>query len=79
MTQCEQVLDYIDKHGAITQLDAERFGCRRLASRVCDLKKQGYGIISRMVDVGCRDGRTVKVARYEIGTDGERKGEEAAN
>lgn len=66
-TQCDQVLAYIETHGAITQLDAEKFGCRRLASRVCDLKKQGYGIISRLVDVQCSDGRIVKVARYEMG------------
>lgn len=67
MTQCEMILAFMANHGSITQLDAEKFGCRRLASRVCDLKKQGYGIISRLVDVQCSDGRIVKVARYEMG------------
>lgn len=67
MTQCDQVLDYIERHGSITQLDAETFGCRRLASRICDLKHDGYPIIRQMVDVTCKDGRIVKVARYEMG------------
>lgn len=67
MTQCEMILAFMANHGSITQLDAEKFGCRRLASRICDLKKQGYGIISRLVDVQCKDGRIVKVARYEMG------------
>lgn len=67
LTQCEMVLAYIANNGHITQLDAETFGCRRLASRVHDLKKQWYDIISRLVDVQCSDGRIVKVARYEMG------------
>ena len=47
MTQCEKILDYMRLNGSITPLDALReFGCMRLASRITDLKAQGYDIIS---------------------------------
>lgn len=40
LTQCERILQYIEENGSITQLDALReFGCMRLASRMCDIKK----------------------------------------
>ena len=42
-TQCEKVLSRLKK-GPITQAIAYRMGIYRLASRVYDLKKQGYDI-----------------------------------
>lgn len=45
MTQKQQVLNYIDCFGSITQLEAIRdLGIMRLASRVSDLKRDGYKI-----------------------------------
>lgn len=42
-TQCERILDYISDFGSITSFEAIRdLGCMRLASRICDLKRQGY-------------------------------------
>lgn len=41
-TQCERILDYISDFGSITSFEAMRdLGCMRLASRICDLKRQG--------------------------------------
>ena len=40
VSQCERILDYIEKNGSITQIDALReFGCMRLASRISDIKR----------------------------------------
>ena len=67
MTQCEKILDYMRLNGSITQLDALReFGCMRLASRITDLKAQGYDIISKMESNKNRYGDTVRYARYTL-------------
>lgn len=55
------------KHGSITQLDAFLdIGCWRLASRICDLRKQGYNIKRDMITVKNRDKEDVQVARYSL-------------
>lgn len=67
MTQCEKILAYIQENGSITPLDALReFGCMRLASRVNDLKRAGYVIISEMETKQNKYGDTVKYARYRM-------------
>lgn len=64
-TQCERIIDYIEEKGSITQLDALReFGCMRLASRMCDIKKMGYGVIMKMETAKNRYGEPVRYARY---------------
>ncbi len=67
MTQCEKILDYIRLNGSITPIDALReFGCMRLASRINDLKNQGYNIVSKIEINKNRYGDTVRFARYTI-------------
>ena len=57
MTQKELILKYIDINGKITPKEAEDFiGCMRLASRICDLKKDGHKIVSKKVKVKTRSG-----------------------
>lgn len=66
-TQAERVLEYITAFGSITQFEALRdLGVMRLASRVSDLKKQGYPIISTMETVKNRYGEKCYVKRYRI-------------
>ena len=68
MTQNEQVLDYMQKYGSITALDAMRdLGCMRLASRISDLKKDGHTIITFSRTVVRRDGTKARVAEYRLG------------
>ena len=68
MTQCEKIVSYLERHGSITQREALReCGCMRLASRICDLRKAGYGIRSEMVEVENADGTRAFVARYSLG------------
>ena len=41
-------------------------GCWRLASRISDLRKQGYAIKREMIKVKNRYGESVPVARYSL-------------
>lgn len=72
VTQCERILHYINENGSITQLEALReFGCMRLASRMCDIKKMGYAVEKKMAVAKNRYGEPVHFAEYTI----KRKGE----
>ena len=64
-TQAQRVLDYIRKHGSITQIQAlQEIGVMRLASRVSDLRKQGFDIKGETVAVKNRFEETCYVKRY---------------
>jgi hypothetical protein len=66
-TQSQRVLDYIDEFGSITQIDALRdLGVMRLASRISDLKKQGYPITSDVEAVKNRFGESCYIKRYSL-------------
>lgn len=67
MTQNEKVLNYMEKFGSITQLEAlSDLGIMRLASRISDLKKQDYKIKKEMVKSKNRFGENVQFARYSL-------------
>ena len=66
-TQAQRVLDYIEDFGSITQLEALKdLGVMRLASRVSDLKKQGYIIESKPEAVVNRYGEKCYIKRYSV-------------
>ena len=66
-TQCNKVLEYMRRYGSITQLEALRdIGCMRLASRISDLRYQGYAIGRRMKTSKNRDGEDVHFAEYYL-------------
>lgn len=66
-TQAERVLGYIETFGSITQLDALKdLGVMRLASRISDLKKQGYPIKSEIEAVKNRFDETCYIKRYSL-------------
>ena len=66
-TQRQQILRYLYDHDVITASEAERrLGVGRLASRIFELKKQGYPITRKMVEVVKRDGTTTRVAAYHL-------------
>lgn len=67
MTQAQRVLDYLDENGSITQLEALKdLGVMRLASRISDLRKQGYPIKSDVVAVKNRFGESCHIKRYSL-------------
>lgn len=71
-TQVQRILDYMDQFGSITQMDALKdLSCMRLASRISDLKRKGYPILSKTEAVKNRFGETCYIKRYYI-QDGER-------
>lgn len=66
-TQNQRILDYIAEFGSITQLEALRdLGVMRLASRISDLKKRGYPIVSKQVAVKNRFEETCYIKRYSL-------------
>jgi hypothetical protein len=66
MTQIQEILTHIKKHGSITTLEAFRLGITRLASRVFEMKERGIDIRREMVTVLNRNGENCRVARYFI-------------
>lgn len=66
-TQCEEILDYINKFGSITTLEAvTELGCLRLASRVNDLKKAGYNIEGKFETHINKNGEKKRYVRYSV-------------
>ena len=67
VTQCDRIIKYIEENGSITSLDAMReFGCMRLASRMCDIKRMGYPVKREFETSKNRYGEPVSYARYSI-------------
>ena len=66
-SQCDRIIAYINEFGSITQLEALRdLGCFRLASRINDLKRQGYPVRREMITVTNRYNEPVSIARYSL-------------
>ncbi len=66
-TQCDKVLAYMKQFGSITQLEAlADIGCMRLASRISDLRQQGYSIGRRIKTGKNRYGDSVSFAEYYL-------------
>lgn len=67
LKQTRRVIDYIERFGSITTLEAVRdLGVMRLASRINDLRKEGYPIVSEYIKVKNRYGEHTSVKRYWI-------------
>lgn len=66
-TQNERIIKYINDFGSITQLEALKdLGVMRLASRISDLRKQGWSIISAREAVENRYGEKAYIKRYSL-------------
>lgn len=67
MTQCERVIQYMRDFGSITALQAmEDLGVMRLASRICDLRRDGYRIKKEDVKKRNRYGEWAHIAKYSL-------------
>lgn len=70
--QCQMVLMHMKKYGSITHLEAEKeYGIARLASRINDLRRQGYAIKSEMISGKNRREEKTNFARYTLVEAGE--------
>lgn len=67
LTQCEKILRHLEDFGEITSLIAmKEYGIMRLASRITDLKKQGYPIVSETATGKNRYGETTHWKVYRL-------------
>ena len=66
-TQNEIVLEHLRKHKTITSWEAiMEYGITRLATRIFQLKEEGYNIPSERINVTTRLGRNTNIARYSL-------------
>lgn len=71
MTQKERIIDYINTFGSITSAEAfTDLGIMRLASRISDLRQEGYTIFDKMVGAKNRYGEKVSFKRYAFSEEG---------
>lgn len=67
MTQCEKIIEYINRHGSITTWEAFKdLGITRLASRIHDLTEKGYEFDRVIEKTKNRDYETVTYTRYSF-------------
>ena len=67
MTQKKAIIEYLQKHGRIT--DAEAFTehkCRRLGARIWDLRHEGWNIITDYAETVNKYGHRVRYAVYRL-------------
>ena len=66
-TQTDRVLDYLKRHGTITDTEARgELGVARLASRIDELRKGGWDIQTEMVQGQNRWGDKVRYGEYTL-------------
>ena len=69
-TQRLKLLDHLKQGLPITQRKAELgYGIARLSARILELKKAGWPIAKKMVQVVNREGKAVRVAEYWLDED----------
>lgn len=67
MTQTEKILRHMEEYGSITPYDAlKEYGCMRLASRICDIKRAGVAVTKEIETSRNRYGEPVRYARYRL-------------
>lgn len=67
LTQCERILRHLEDYGSINQLEAAaEYGILRLASRISDLKGQGYAISTEFKKGKNRYGEPTHYAVYRL-------------
>ena len=65
-SQCDQILDWIRRHGSITPAQAyERFGSLALHSRCAELRERGFNVICEI-----KTGNGRRWGQYSLGPDG---------
>lgn len=66
-TQRDIILEHLQEFDTITPLEAlKEYGIMRLASRITDLKKQGYEFNVKMITSKNRKGKKVRYAQYTL-------------
>ena len=72
VTQCQRIIDYMRQFGSISTIEAFKdLGVARLASRIHDLKAQGYNITSSIGIAKNRYGEKIHFSVYRLKEDKE--------
>ena len=67
ITQCDRILRHLKDYGSITSLEAvNEYGIMRLASRINDLRAQGFAIVSEVKTGKNRYGEDTHFAVYKL-------------
>lgn len=67
MTQREAIIDYITEFGSITPMQAfADLGITKLATRISEMRKDGWTFNIEMVSVKNRYGKSVSFAKYSF-------------
>lgn len=67
MTQCQRVIEYIEHYGSITPLEAFRdLGITKLATRISELKREGYTFQQEYMKCKNRYGEPVHYMKYSF-------------
>lgn len=67
LTQCQRILRHMTDYGSIDPMVAiKEYGCMRLASRIADLKGQGYDIVSERTKGHNRYGEQTSYCTYRL-------------
>lgn len=65
--QRQKVIDYINKYGSITSYQAYLdLGITQLATRISELKEQGYSFTDEWITKKNRDGEPVSFKKYML-------------
>jgi len=66
-TQCEMIIDHIQKYGSITDMEAfQQYGICRLSGRIFELREKGYPIKLELHAGKNRYGRKVHYGVYSL-------------
>ena len=66
-TQCQKIIRHMKDHGTITSREAMfEYGIMRLASRISDLKRDGYEISSKLITAENRYGEKTHISEYSL-------------
>ena len=69
-SQCDMIAAWLNNGNTITALEAlKRFGCMRLASRICDLRDRGMNIVTETIKLA--SGK--RVTEYRLSPDAFKK------
>lgn len=72
--QEKRILNFMKKHGSITQRQAASLGCWRLSGRIYNLKARGYRIFTELREVTNNDGSRTRIGVYHLKGEPENEG-----
>ena len=66
MTQKQEILEYIRKHGSITPMDAFPLGITKLATRVSEMRSAGIEFDIEIIKDKNKNGKPIRYAKYRL-------------